>query len=205
MKISESLALAKFNTISSDSVSSGFGDLTVGKFPLGEACSSTIFKFLYPACLSTSGPILYEVPCRGVKAILKFALLDVPIFPFFIESSLLQKGNQLRVRFETIENEEDADAILKAGVYLPLTMLPKLTGKKFYFHEVIGFQVEDEKHGDIGIITGVNDTTAQPLFEVEFGTAQMLIPMLDQFIVKVDRENKIMFLKTPEGLVDMYI
>ena len=86
MKISESLALAKFNTISSDSVSSGFGDLTVGKFPLGEACSSTIFKFLYPACLSTSGPILYEVPCRGVKAILKFALLDVPIFPFFIES-----------------------------------------------------------------------------------------------------------------------
>ena len=84
-------------------------------------------------------------------------------------------------------------------------MLPKLTGKKFYFHEVIGFQVEDEKHGDIGIITGVNDTTAQPLFEVEFGTAQMLIPMLDQFIVKVDRENKIMFLKTPEGLVDMYI
>jgi 16S rRNA processing protein RimM len=84
-------------------------------------------------------------------------------------------------------------------------MLPKLTGKKFYFHEVIGFQVEDEKHGNIGIITGVNDTTAQPLFEVEFGTVQMLIPMLDQFIVKVDREHKIMFLKTPEGLVDMYI
>jgi 16S rRNA processing protein RimM len=40
-------------------------------------------------------------------------------------------------------------------------MLPKLTGNKFYFHEVIGFEVED-KPGVVGKIESINDTTAQP-------------------------------------------
>jgi 16S rRNA processing protein RimM len=39
-------------------------------------------------------------------------------------------------------------------------MLPKLTGNKFYFHEVIGFEVE--KLGYVGKIESINDTTAQP-------------------------------------------
>lgn len=168
-------------------------------FYLGRIVRKHSFKGEVVIKLDTDEPELYQ----EMESV--FVNFGNNLIPFFIESSLLQKGNQLRVRFETIENEEDADAILKAGIYLPLTMLPKLTGKKFYFHEIIGFQVEDDKHGDIGIITGVNDTTTQPLFEVEFGTTQMLIPMLDQFIIKVDRENKTMFLKTPEGLVDMYL
>jgi 16S rRNA processing protein RimM len=51
----------------------------------------------------------------------------------------------LRIRFEDMNNEEDADAIMGNDIYLPLKMLPKLTGNKFYFHEVIGFEVEDKR------------------------------------------------------------
>lgn len=168
-------------------------------FYLGRIVRKHSFKGEVVIKLDTDEPELYQ----EMESV--FVNLGNNLIPFFIQKSLLQKGNQLRVLFENIENEEDADSILKAGIYLPLNMLPKLTGKKFYFHEIIGFKVEDDKHGDIGFITGVNDTTAQPLFEVEFGDIQMLIPMLDEFIVKVDRENKTLFLKTPEGLVDMYL
>ncbi|WP_139958543.1 ribosome maturation factor RimM [Flavicella sediminum] len=168
-------------------------------FYLGKIVRKHSFKGEVVIKLDTDEPELYQ----EMESV--FVELGNNLIPFFIEESLLQKGNQLRIRFENIENEADADTILKAGIYLPLTMLPKLSGKKFYFHEIIGFQVEDEKHGNIGEITGVNDTTAQPLFEVEYGATQILIPMLDEFIQKVDRENKIMFLKTPEGLIEMYL
>jgi 16S rRNA processing protein RimM len=43
-------------------------------------------------------------------------------------------------------------------------MLPKLTGNKFY-HEVIGFEVEDKRLGVVGKIESINDTTAQPLLK----------------------------------------
>jgi 16S rRNA processing protein RimM len=39
-----------------------------------------------------------------------------------------------------MNTEEDADAIMGNDIYLPLKMLPKLTGNKFYFHEVIGLK-----------------------------------------------------------------
>jgi 16S rRNA processing protein RimM len=64
----------------------------------------------------------------------------------------------LRIRFEDMNTEEDADAIMGNDIYLPLKMLPKLTGNKFYFHEVIGFEVEDKRLGVVGKIESINDT-----------------------------------------------
>jgi 16S rRNA processing protein RimM len=43
-----------------------------------------------------------------------------------------------------MNTEEDADAIM-VTTYTFQKMLPKLTGNKFYFHEVIGFEVEDKR------------------------------------------------------------
>ncbi len=69
-------------------------------------------------------------------------------------------------------------------------MLPKLEGKKFYFHEVIGFDVEDVHLGNIGKIVSINDCAAQPLFEILKDQTEILIPMIDDFIVEIDRANK---------------
>ncbi|RYJ40128.1 Ribosome maturation factor RimM [Flavobacterium anhuiense] len=127
------------------------------------------------------------------------------LVPFFIETSSLHKNDFLRVRFEDVNTEEDADALVGSPIYLPLTMLPKLTGNKFYFHEVIGFEIEDKRLGVFGKITSINDSTAQPLFEVLNGEVEILVPMIDQFLVKIDRENKKVIMDLPEGLVEMYL
>ena len=148
--------------------------------------------------LDTDEPELY----REMESV--FVNIGNNMIPFFIKDSLLQKGNQLRVNFENIQSEADADALLKSGVYLPLSMLPKLTGKQFYFHEIIGFAAEDVVYGAIGTVTGVNDSTAQPLFEIEREGMQILVPMIDDFIINIDREKQKILLKTPAGLLDMY-
>lgn len=127
------------------------------------------------------------------------------LIPFFIEESSLHKSELLRVRFEDVNTEEDADALIGAHLYLPLEFLPKLTGNKFYYHEIIGFTAKDEAFGEIGEITGVNDSTLQALFEIDREGKQILVPIIDNFIVKVDRENKTILLKVPEGLIEMYL
>src|SRR5690606_41939965 len=83
------------------------------------------------------------------------------LVPFFIESSQLHKSELLRIKFEDVDSEQDADALLKSDLYLPLEFLPKLDDDKFYFHEIIGFTVEDVNFGKVGIVKSVNDSTAQ--------------------------------------------
>src|SRR5690606_42027001 len=87
--------------------------------------------------------------------------------------------------------------------------LPIFSGDKFYFHEVIGFEVEDQRLGSVGTIQSINDSSAQPLFEVIktdiYGSKEILIPMIDQFLVKIDRTNKKVIMDLPEGLIEMYL
>jgi len=134
-----------------------------------------------------------------------FVEYDNNLVPFFIERSSLQKSNLLRVKFEEVDSEEDAEDLMKCDLYLPLNLLPELNEDQFYFHEVIGFTVEDLNYGVVGILTGVNDTTSQALFEVEKDGKQILIPMNDEFLQKVDKKNQTIYVKTPEGLIDLYL
>ena len=127
------------------------------------------------------------------------------LVPFFIERSYLHKSTLLRAKFEDIDTEEDAEDMIGTEIFLPLTMLPDLPEDKFYFHEIIGFDVVDAQHGNIGKIVSINDSTSQALFEIDKDGKQILIPMNDQFIDKLDKKNKTIHVITPEGLVDLYI
>src|SRR5690606_13427779 len=168
-------------------------------FYLGKIVSKYSFKGELLMKLDTDEPELYE----NLDA--RFSYLRNNLVPFFIESSQLHKSDLLRVRFEDVDTEADADALIKSDVYLPLEFLPKLEGDKFYFHEVIGFKVEDISYGPVGIIKSINDSTAQALFEIDRDGTEILIPMNDEFIYKIDRENKTVFVETPEGLIDLYL
>ncbi len=125
--------------------------------------------------------------------------------PFFIENSKLHKSNLLRVQLEDVKNEASAEALLKSDVYLPLSLLPKLEGNKFYFHEVIGFTIKDRNFGTVGVIKNINDSTAQALFEIDRDGVEILIPMNDEFILNVNRECKTIEVQTPDGLIDLYL
>ncbi|WMI66344.1 ribosome maturation factor RimM [Aestuariibaculum sp. YM273] len=168
-------------------------------FYLGKIVKKYSFKGELLIKLDTDQPDLYEN--------LDAMFLDVnhTLIPFFIEHSQLHKSDLLRVQFEDVDTEADAEALIKTEVYLPLDLLPKLDGNKFYFHEVIGFTMEDKNYGTVGKIVAVNDSTAQALFEVENNGKEILIPMNDEFIVKVDRNKKTIIVNTPEGLIDLYL
>ena len=168
-------------------------------FYLGKIVKKYSFKGELLAKLDTDEPAIYE----NLDAI--FIDLNNTLIPFFVQKSQLHKSDLLRLKFDDIDNEEDAEELLKSDLYLPLELLPKLEGDKFYFHEIINFQLVDENFGHVGIVTGVNDSTAQALFEVDREGIEILIPINDDFIKKIDRVNKNITVNTPEGLIELYL
>ena len=134
-----------------------------------------------------------------------FIALGKGLIPFCIEKIRVYKGSGLRVKFKNVEGEAQADSLIKTGVYLPLSLLPPLTGRSFYYHEIIGFSITDTKKGLIGNIKSIDARTSQALFEVQgLGKNLILIPIVDDFIVHIDRKSKNITVKTPEGLLDLY-
>lgn len=168
-------------------------------FYLGKIVSKFSFKGELLIKLDTDEPELYTE--------MESVLVEIHknLIPFFIEKSSLQKSLLLRVRFEDIENEEEAEHLLKAAVYVPLTQLPELADDQFYFHQVLGFTMVDQHFGEIGELQHINDSSPQALFEIDREGKQILVPVNDDFIVRVDKPNKKIHLNLPEGLVEMYL
>lgn len=125
------------------------------------------------------------------------------LVPYFIKS-LRFSGNKAIATFEDLTPDEAA-ALAGHEMYLPLDLLPKLTGNQFYFHEVKGFRVIDDEHGDIGVIESIIEYPAQPLFQIMNGGTEILVPVIDQVIKKVDRENRTIYISAPNGLIDLYM
>ena len=168
-------------------------------FFLGKIVKKYSFKGELLIKLDTDEPELFE----DMDSV--FIDLRNNLVPFFIESSQLHKSELLRIKFEDVDTEADADALMKSDLYLPLSFLPELKGNKFYFHEIIGFTIEDINFGKVGILQSINDSTAQALFEIDRDGIEILIPMNDEFISRVDKPNKTIYVETPEGLIDLYL
>ncbi|UUV21900.1 ribosome maturation factor RimM [Paenimyroides aestuarii] len=168
-------------------------------FYLGKIAKKFSFKGEVLVFLDTDEPELYtELESMFVE-------INGHLVPFFIEKASIHKEKFLRTQFEDVHSEDAADDLVGKDVYLPLTMLPKLEGNKFYYHEVVGFDAIDQRLGNFGTIARISDNGVQALFEVQKDDALILVPLIDAFIIEVNRENKSILFNTPEGLIDLYL
>jgi len=131
---------------------------------------------------------------------------DNSLIPFFLSSAQVQNSGNLQIKMEGIDNIDEAKKMTGKSLYLPLSTLPELTGNQFYYHEVIDFKVIDAEKGNIGQITQVLDYPTQAIFEIQHtNSKEILVPITDEIITQIDRENKSISVKTPPGLIDLYL
>ena len=168
-------------------------------FYIGTVVSKYSFKGEVLLKLDTDEPELYY----SIDTL--FLDQNKALVPYFVDKSSMHKPGLLRLKLEDVVSEEDANLIVKSKAYLPLSELPALTGNKFYYHEVIGFTVKDKALGDIGVISNVNEQTAQATLEIDIKGKKALIPIVDDIILSVNRAEKILYVNTPPGLIDLYI
>lgn len=128
------------------------------------------------------------------------------LIPYFIDKISLRAENEALIHLQDINTEEDAEKLKGKSLWLPLELLPKLSGNKFYFHEVIGWTVIDENFGEVGSIKDVFDNVQYPLFQIIHSSGkEILIPVNDDIIKKVDRKTKTIYISAPNGLIEIYL
>ena len=138
----------------------------------------------------------------GLTAV--FVETDGEMLPYMIEKLQYRGNNQFIVKLQDVEMDNVREFV-QTDMYLPISELPKLSGNRFYFHEVIGFKVVDERLGEIGVCKDFMELANNPLMQVDHNGSEILIPASGQFVTNVDRENRILHVSTPEGLVELYL
>ncbi|MFA7616310.1 MAG: ribosome maturation factor RimM, partial [Weeksellaceae bacterium] len=145
---------------------------------LGKITKKHGFKGNLILHLETDEPELYQ----NMESV--FIETNGMLVPFFFENIGPHSKNKLLVKFEDLTPEE-AEKLINRSVWLPLDTLPELEDDAFYYHEIIGYKVIDSRRGEIGLIKNVNDSGIQALFEIDFDGKQILIPVVDDWILEV--------------------
>ncbi|MDR2972291.1 MAG: ribosome maturation factor RimM [Bacteroidales bacterium] len=167
-------------------------------FYLGVITKTFGYKGQIVIYLDTDEPDKYKT----LEAV--FVKEDDEFLPYIIEEFIYKGNNQAVLKLEDVDGET-AKKLLRAELYLPISFLPPLTGNKFYFHEVIGFEVIDTIKGSIGKCGGFIEMSRQPIMQIDNNGKEVLIPVVDDFFDKIDRENKAINISAPEGLIEIYL
>jgi len=121
--------------------------------------------------------------------------------PFFIEFTKAHKKNNLRIKFEDINTEEDADQLVKREVYVLTSEID--IDEEFSLKDLIGFNAYDDQDKLIGVIVGLNTSTPQTLFELTSERGPLLIPLNEDWILEIDHDQQAIYFELPEGLLDL--
>jgi 16S rRNA processing protein RimM len=132
-----------------------------------------------------------------------FVLIQGSLVPYFVEEIRLQEDKAI-VKLEDVATQEAAQALVGNQVYLPMNNLPELEEGQFYYHDIIGYRVVDTTAGELGEVTNVYEFPHQDLIAMNYQEQEVLIPVIDEIVLKADHTKKQLMVNLPEGLLDIY-
>ena len=137
---------------------------------------------------------------------LRYLLVEekVGLIPYFVENQKIS-GDKMFVQLQDVKKVEQAVAFIGKAVFLPNEMMPELEEDEFYYREIVGFRLIDAEKGEIGQISDVLEYPTQAVIQVMKDGKEILIPIHDDIIEKVDKKAKALNIMAPEGLIDMYM
>ena len=132
-----------------------------------------------------------------------FLEIDGLLVPFFVAENGLQikSAKTAFINFMWVDSEKYARRLVGTNVYLFTSEIVDET-ENSGMDELTGFTLSDEKSGEIGTISQVEDYSGNTVMTVSSGDEELLIPFNKDFLVSIDPHNKILTLDLPEGLLN---
>jgi 16S rRNA processing protein RimM len=129
--------------------------------------------------------------------------LDGIFVPFFLMEYRFKSNSTALLKLEGVENDEQARNFAGLTVYLPNSYLEKVEDAEIELDYFAGFSLIDADKGLLGIISEVDQTTDNVLFVIPIKDDELLIPAGEEYIEEIDHDKKIIYVKLPEGLLDL--
>ncbi len=120
--------------------------------------------------------------------------------PFVSERARVQ-GRQALVRLKGCTSRDQAELLVGCEVWLRSEDLPTLDEDEYYLHEMQGRRAVTRQGDEIGVVTGIMATGAHEILVVRHGTREHLIPLVAEFLVRIEKERVVLDL--PPGLLEI--
>ena len=124
------------------------------------------------------------------------------LIPFFVEKISSYKSNNFLIEFEDIKNEDEAKKLLNSNVFTSYKLIYENTEVSLE-KKIIGFKIIDKQFGDLGNIQTINNQSSQALVFVKNNNKEFCFPLEDHFIDSIEIEQKIVYTKIPEEIIDL--
>ncbi len=131
--------------------------------------------------------------------------LDGGLVPFKVKTIRSKNDTDILVSFFDTENENTVNRLIPTQVWAENTDLQIDTSTNNDLSSFVGWKAKDTNSGELGIITDIVEITNNPLFVIDNNGSELLIPANDDLITDINKENKIITLSLPEGLVNVNI
>lgn len=125
------------------------------------------------------------------------------LVPFFLEEYRFKGSTTGLLKLDGVTNEEEARAFYGLTIYLPKKFLEKVEDTEIELDYFAGFSLIDAEKGLIGVISEVDQTTENVLFVIPTKDDELLIPAGEEYIEEIDHEKKLIYVRLPEGLLDL--
>lgn len=126
--------------------------------------------------------------------------MDGIFVPFFISNLRVKSQNSVLLTLEGVDDESEARNLVGKDLYLPNSL--KTDEEIVSYNYFIGFIINNNDT-EIGEIAYVDEQTINTLFGVKTDNDEVLLPVVEDFIVSVDNVNRILYTNYPEELVNL--
>jgi len=127
------------------------------------------------------------------------------LIPFFIEEFSLQGQNRGIIKFEDVDNIDQAKNYTASNLYIKADEVSEEDLDAQESMDVIGFKIIDENLGELGLVTDYYEKVGQDLLAFEYKGQEILIPIDESIVLDVDPDTQTVHTHLPEGLLDIYL
>ena len=121
--------------------------------------------------------------------------------PYFVSSIDLKDIFSGYINFEDVTKLEDAKALVNSELYLDektASTFFKKAADEYGF--LIGYTAYD-KETELGTVQDILSHPAQILAEITVNGSEVLIPIVDDLVLEIDKRKKRIVFDVPEGLI----